>query len=252
VSSSRGGAGLVAVCAALAVAPAALADWQPRMHSAERYARSRAGNVSIAVRTDRRLWSWHGTRTMRSASVLKAMLLVAYLDHPRVRRRRLRAADHALIDPMIRRSDNAAASRVLAFVGPPRVRAVARRAGMTRFKLDPVIWGLSQIDAVDQTRFFLHIDDRVVQRHRRTAMHLLASVVAGQRWGIGRVALPGWRVYFKGGWGSGTGAVEHQVVLLCRGEERISLAVLTTGSPSHEYAKRTLRGVFARLLQHLR
>jgi hypothetical protein len=66
------------------------------------------------------------------------------------------------------------------------------------------------------------------------------------------VSTPGWRKHFKGGWGSGSGAVDHQVVRLeGRGDNRIGLAVLTTGSPSHHYAKRTLRGVFARLLADL-
>jgi hypothetical protein len=45
--------------------------------------------------------------------------------------------------------------------------------------------------------------------------------------------------------------VDHQVALLRRGDRRVSLAILTTGSPSHEYAKRTLRGVGARLLRGL-
>lgn len=44
---------------------------------------------------------------------------------------------------------------------------------------------------------------------------------------------------------------DRRVALLCRGAERISLAVLTTGSPSHAYAKKTLRGIFTRLLRHL-
>jgi hypothetical protein len=61
---------------------------------------------------------------VHSASVVKALFLVAYLDDPRVRSRPLRAADHRLIDPMIRRSDNAAATRVLAYVG---AAACARR-----------------------------------------------------------------------------------------------------------------------------
>ena len=80
-------------------------------------------------------------------------------------------------------------------------------------------------------------------------MHLLASVVPSQRWGIGRIRLPRWHVYFKGGWGAGAGEVEHQVVLLRHGAVRVSLAVLITSSPSHEYAKRTLQGVFERLLR---
>ena len=43
-----------------------------------------------------------------------------------------------------------------------------------------------------------------------------------QRWGIGQASLPGWRVYFKGGWGSGTGAVDHQVALLERDGAQLS------------------------------
>ncbi len=201
------------------------------------------------MRTEHRVWGWRASRTVPSASVLKAMLLVAYLDDPRVRNRPLGAGDHRLIDPMIQESNNLDATRVLAFVGPAGVYGVARRAGMRRFALDPVIWGLSRIDAADQSRFFLHIDSYVVARHRAAAMHLLATITPSQRWGIGQLALGRWQLYFKGGWGSGTGAVEHQVALLRHGAIRVALAVLITTSPSHAYAKRTLRGVFAALLR---
>jgi hypothetical protein len=211
--------------------------------------RRRSGEVSFAVRTARREWGWRVLRTVPSASVLKAMLLVAYLDDPRVRNRALGAGDHRLIDPMIQHSDNEAATQVLGFVGPSGVYGVAQRAGMREFSLDPVIWGLSRIDAADQARFFLHIDAHVVARHRATAMHLLATVTPSQRWGIGQLRLPGWQLYFKGGWGSGSGAVEHQVALLIHGSIRVSLAVMITTSPSHAYAKQTLQGVFARLLR---
>ncbi len=219
------------------------------MRAAIAYAHTRAGEVSFVVRTEHRVWAWRPTRLVPSASVLKAMLLVAYLDDPRVRHRPLDAADHGLIDPMIERSDNTAATNVLGFVGPSGAYGVARRAGMLHFTLDPVIWGLSQIDAADQARFFLHIDREVVPRHRAAAMHLLASVIPAQRWGIGQLSLPGWQVYFKGGWGAGTGEVEHQVVLLRHGAIRLALAVLITSSPSHEYAKQTLRDVFRALLR---
>jgi Beta-lactamase enzyme family len=221
------------------------------VHSAAAYANKRAGHVRFAVRTERRLWKWHGGDTVPSASVLKAMLLVAYLDKPSVRHRALTKADFRLIGPMIRRSDNTAATRVLGIVGPAGVYAIARHAGMRRFSLVTGIWGQSRIDAIDQARFFLHIDDRVVPRHRATALHLLSTIVPEQRWGIGRIRVPGWRVFFKGGWGSGTGAVDHQVALLRNGARRVSVAVLTTGSPNHAYGKETLRGVFARLLRGL-
>jgi hypothetical protein len=237
--------------ALLAQPPTPLAAWQPDVKAALHYVHERKGSVRFAVRTDRRLWGYRRTAGAHSASVVKALFLVAYLDDPRVRARPLRAADHRLIDPMIRRSDNAAATRVLAYVGPARVRAAARRAGMGRFRLDPVVWGKSRIDASDETRFFLHIDAQVVPRHRATAMHLLRTVVPSQRWGIGRARPGGWQLYFKGGWGSGTGLVDHQVALLTHGGDRVSVAVLTTGNPDHAYGQQTLRGVFARLLRGL-
>ncbi|MBA3807838.1 MAG: serine hydrolase, partial [Solirubrobacterales bacterium] len=232
-----------------APAAAAGAPWQPDLRAAIAYAHSRSGEASFAVRSGHRAWGWRPERTVPSASVLKAMLLVAYLDDARVRGRALTGADHRLIDPMIERSDNTAAATVLAFVGPAGVYGVARRAGMRHFSLDPVIWGLSRIDASDQSRFFLRIDREVVARHRASAMHLLGSVTPSQRWGIGRLRLGGWQLYFKGGWGAGTGEVEHQVILLRHGATRLSAAVLITNSPDHAYAKRTLQGIFEALLR---
>jgi hypothetical protein len=237
---------------ALLAAPAtAAAEWSPNVHAAVAYIHTRKGEVRFAVRTDERLWGYRRTAGVHSASVVKALLLVAYLDDPRVRSRPLRAADHRLIDPMIRRSDNTAATRVLAYVGPARVRAAARRAGMRRFRLDPVVWGRSRIDASEQTRFFLHFEAHVVARHRATALQLLRTVVPSQRWGVARVPPDGWRLYFKGGWGSGSGLVDHQVALLRAGDDRVAVAVLTTDNPDHAYGQQTLRGVFARLLRGL-
>jgi hypothetical protein len=203
------------------------------------------------VRTEHRLYGYRGTRTASSASVLKAMLMVAYLRRPSVQGRPLRSSDYALLVPMIRRSDNTAASRVDTIVGNGGLRRLARRVGMRRFTPVQPVWGNSRIDADDQTRFFLHIDSYVPPRHRATAMRLLASIVPSQRWGIGRVRPRGWALYFKGGWGSGTGRTDHQVALLRRGDARVSVAVLTEFDPSHAYGKETLRGIFARLLRGL-
>jgi Beta-lactamase enzyme family len=186
-----------------------------------------------------------------SASVVKAMLLVAYLRQPNVRHRRLRVADRALLGPMIRRSDNAAASQVCNIVGTGGLTRVAHRVHMHRFHATRP-WGLSTTDVADQTRFFLHIDRQIPRRHRRYAMRLLSAIVPAQRWGIARARPRGWALYFKGGWGSGTGWVDHQVALLRRGRRRVAVAILITSSPSHAYGNETLRGVAARLLRGLR
>jgi hypothetical protein len=228
-----------------------LTPWHPDVGAARDYGQSRAGEVSFAARTDRRLYGVAVRRTVPTSSVLKAMLLVAYLREPLVRDRRLRPADRALLRPMVRWSDNATATRVRDIVGNDGLVRLARRAHMPSF-VPAAIWGLSRLDAADATRFFLHIDRFVPGRHRATALHLLRSIVPSQRWGIGRLRPPGWALYFKGGWGSGSGAVDHQVALLRRGRRRLSVAVMTTGNPSHEYAKETLRGVAARLLRGVR
>jgi hypothetical protein len=236
------------VLALLAAAPPAAADWRPDVRAASEWAGARAGQVSLSVRTEHRVWGRDARRAVPAASVLKAMLLVAYLrEHDRP----LTAADRALLAPMIRWSDNVAATRVRDLVGDDGLVRLARRAGMRHFRPAP-IWGLSSVDAADQSRYLLHIDRLVPRRHRRYALRLLGSVVRSQRWGIARVRPPGWALYFKGGWGSGSGAVDHQVALLRRGRRRVAVAIMTTSSPSHEYAKATLEGVARRLLRGLR
>ena len=242
------------VLAAVVLATPAIAQappWQPDVPAAIAYASHRHGTIAFAVRTESGSWGWHASRTFPSASVLKAMLLVSYLDLPSVRTRPLGPNDRALLAPMIRRSDNAAAGRVLGLVGPGRLRALALRAGMRRFTPVTAIWGLSRIDAADQARYFLHVDSLVAPRHRAYAMDLLNTITPAQRWGIAQVRPPGWRLYFKGGWGSGTGWVDHQVALLTRGDERVSVAILTYLDGSHPYGKETLREIARRLLKGL-
>jgi beta-lactamase class A len=239
--------------ALVSAAPAATSPmpWRPDLATAIRYASHRQGVIAIAVRTRTRFWGWHETQTFPSASVIKAMLLVAYLDLPSVRGRPLRAADRALLAPMIRRSDNDAASEVLRRIGSAPVYDVARRARMQRFALDTARWGFSSITAADQTRFFLHIDALVVPRHRAYAMQLFNTITPVQRWGIARVRPKGWRLYFKGGWGDRKGWVDHQVALLRRGRQRVSVAILTVHDQWHVYGRETLRGIALRLLRGL-
>jgi Beta-lactamase enzyme family len=224
--------------------------WRPNMKSAIAYQRGRVGDIAFAVRTDHRFYGWRPDHVEWSASVVKAMLMVAYLDQASVATRALNGYDDSLLRPMITQSDNAAATTVRDVVGNGALRALANRVGMTHFAT-AAIWGETQITAGDQTRFFFHIDSYVARRHRAYAMNLLASIVPSERWGIGAVAPKGWHLYFKGGWGYGTGLLDHQVVLLVRGCARVSIAALTMYDGSHEYGKETLRGIFERLLERL-
>jgi hypothetical protein len=249
---------LVAVLAALAVdaSPAAAAStpapaWAPDVAGAIRYAQGRHTVVSFAVRTDGRLYGWRVNWDRKSASLVKAMLLVAYLDQPSVRNRALTAADRRLLAPMIQVSDNAAATRVYRIVGATGLRRVAQRAGMTRFTPRPA-WGTSLITAADQSSLFLSIDALMPPRHRAYGMSLLGSIVPAQRWGVARAVPPGFSLFFKSGWyPDPAGWREHQGALLLSANQRVSLAILTVGSPTHLYATQTLQGVAARLLRGL-
>jgi hypothetical protein len=245
----------VAVLAVMAAgvalaAPAAEAErWRPGLEAAREYAETRTGTISFALRTRHRLYRSDAYRVYRSASVVKAMLLVAYLNHDGVRGRKLTAADHALLDPMIRRSDNIAATRVRDFVGNGALEHLANRVGMGRFESAPS-WGDTQITAAGQSKLFLRIDRYVVRRHRATAMRLLRTVIGPQRWGIPQAPRPGWKLHFKGGWGD-YGEVDHQIALLRRGKRRFAVAILMTAFPSHAYGKQTLEGIARRLLRGL-
>jgi beta-lactamase class A len=234
---------LAALASSLALAVAPPVD----IAAARAYAAHRPGTVAFAVRSETGFAGVGVDRVFPSASVLKAMLLVAYARH--ARDRPFTARERALLAPMIRRSDNTAATTIFTRVGVSGLARLARVSGMHRFRAASPIWGNSQITARDQTRFFLHIDALLPARHRAYGMRLLRTVVPSQRWGIGRLELPGWRVYFKGGWGSGTGRVDHQVALLVKGDERLSMAVLTAADGSHAAGKQTLEGVFRRLLE---
>ncbi len=230
---------------------AAPPGWRPDVAAARQYLAHRGGSVSFAVRTERRMWGHHRLRVIPAASVLKAMLMVAYLNRREVRDRRLRRSDLRLLRPMIWRSDNTTASLIRNLVGNRGLRRLARRVGMRRFTPVAHPWGHSLVNAADQTRFFLHLERYVARRPRRRALRLLHSIVPSQRWGVGRVCPRRWELHFKGGWGSGPGTVDHQVALLRRGRMRVSVAVMTTANGSHAYGKETLRGVFRRLLRGL-
>jgi hypothetical protein len=240
--------GVVAPPAECIVDPA----WDSRLQSAERYADRRDGRISFALVDERgRVHGYRADALVHAASLLKPMLLVAYLRGPAVRDRPLTDWERSLLGPMIRRSDNVAARTMLGLVGADGLRRVAVRAHMRNFRVVLPYWGHSETTARDQARFFYRIRSLLPFRHRAYALGLLSSIVESQSWGFGRIEHPGWRLYFKGGWSEGTGRVDHQVGLLTSRGARVALAVTTRFNPSHAYGKRTLRELAERLVGRL-
>jgi hypothetical protein len=250
--------GLSAVAVALVPAatagPAPAPDpypWGKRIDTAADYAKKRSGVVSFAVvDEDGQLRGRNVNRRHYSASVVKVMLMVAYLRQREVKNRALRRSDKRLLEPMIKRSDNESATRIRDQVGNDALRRVARDAEMKNFETDPV-WGLSEITASDQARFLFDIEDTIPERHEHYALNLLTKIVSSQRWGIPPAKPRGWEIHFKGGWSPEGGGPDWRVnqVALLRNEGRFSLAVLTKGDPSFDYGKATIRGMARRLLR---
>ncbi len=214
--------------------------------SARRFAAARKARVSFAVVDTRGAIGGVGIRRrFRSASLSKAMVMIAFLNglkrepSPDERRR---------LAQMVRISDNDAATALHRQVGPRAMLALARRARMRDFS-DTGSWSESTVSAGDQARLFAALDRLVAPRHLAFARRLLQSITATQRWGIPRVARRGWRVLFKGGWRpNGGGSLVHQAARLERGPRTVAVAVLTDGSAGQPYGEKTIQGVAARLL----
>jgi hypothetical protein len=228
------------------------APWEPNVKAARRYAQRRTGDVRFAViDLAGRMDVLHGARTSPMASLFKALLLATYLSRPDVRDRALHGWERDLLGPMIMRSDNAAATRVRDMLGAGPIVAMARRADMHDFTYNSV-WGLSRTSARDQARFFYRWDHFVPKRHEDYARYLLSHIISSQRWGLAKARPRGWKIFFKGGWGVGSGRVNHQTAFLERHRCRIAISVMTEFSPNHSYGTQTQRGVGERLLKGIR
>ena len=209
------------------------------------WAAGRHGSVAVAVVDSRgHVYGYHSTRPSVTASVVKAMLLVAYLR----RHSSLDPAARATLTRMITVSDNASADAIYRSVGQRGLMRLARLARMTTFRSSSA-WIACRVSAADMARFFRDMERYIPTAARRFANGLLANIVSYERWGIPVAAEPrGYRVYFKPGWLGGW-TLANEAARLERRGVHIGLAVFTDHNPSSTYGKDTIAGVTARLLR---
>jgi len=239
----------VGIYPALSTARALAFPGPAAIERARRFARSREGQVAFAVTDESGALAGRGARsTFPSASLSKAMLLVAFLRKVEEEGTELSESDLLTLGYMIQLSDNASASAVQAEVGDEALIDLARRAGMTQFAFAGD-WANATVTPADQARFFLVLDRLVPRAHRELARNLLETVSELQSWGIPAAAGPQWRVFFKGGWRpEDEGEMVHQAALLESGSRRVAIAVMTTGSPDMVYGEESIQGVAEALL----
>jgi len=219
---------------------------------AERYLASRGGHTALAVvDTEGRLSGTHLHDKFITGSVVKAMLLVAYL-------RRLDAMHQRYIDsysasflfPMINVSDNSAATQCWSIVGDGGLYSVARASGMTDFSISG-IWARAYLSAADQARFFFEMDSLIPHEFVGYARFLFTHIAGYESWGIPAIARPlGYTVFFKGGWRPSPDIwLVHQIATLEGHHRTFSMAVMTDGDPDMSYGIATIQGVTAALLR---
>jgi D-alanyl-D-alanine dipeptidase len=215
------------------------------IQAAEAYVSRRATSSFALIDSRGRLHGYEARRRYASGSIVKVMLLVAYLR--RLEGRMPPPADQELLHTMIVLSGNKVASIVQRKVGTVALWEVARDAGMRDFSVSGS-WGSSLISAADQARFFRRFDRMIPAGTRDYARELMSSIDTRQRWGFPRPALDlGFEAFFKIGWrGTTAGRLVHAVGMFEREGERVSLAVLTDGNPSHDYGTDTIRGAAER------
>lgn len=223
-----------------------------RVIAAAHYLEGRAGEKAFAVIDNMgKLAGLNVRERFHSASVVKAMMLVAYLQTLAYERRSLRAADTALLYPMIHSSDNHAADGVFAVVGNEGLRRIARQAHMSDFEQGHGWWAFSEVSAADLARFFLVQDSLIPGQFVGYARFLLSTIEPSQSWGIPSVARAGrnpFQVFFKGGWLPKEEGLVNQAARLEHGGETFALAVLTKDDPSMTYGEETIAGVTEQLL----
>lgn len=227
------------------------------VREARHFAEIRSGSIGFAVYDEcGRVVGVHRNRVFSSASVVKVMLLTAYLRRGDVSRRDLTGEEKATLGAMITVSDNKAADEVFAAVGEAGLNEVADAADMANF-VPSSSWGGSGITAADQAAFLGRLERFVPKRHEGYAAKLTRSVIPDQTWGVADVKPEGWTIGFKGGWYMAPdGWRVNQVARLTlekKGRDRsFALAVLTDQNASFQYGRETIAGIAKRLMEGYR
>lgn len=217
--------------------------------AAAHYLAGRAGTTAFAVYDNKHKTAGLNTQLrFHTASVVKSMLLVAYLQTLAAEHRGLDSESTGLLYPMIHSSDNNAASAIFAIVGESGLERVARESKMHDFE-PSAAWGFTEISASDLARFFYIQDTLIPHRFDGYARWLFSNIEPSESWGIPAAGRPaGFEVFFKGGWLPEIEGLVNQGARLEHGRDTFGMAVLTREDPSMGYGEETLEGVGARLV----
>ncbi|MGY0023259.1 serine hydrolase [Streptomyces sp. YJ-C3] len=209
----------------------------------------RRGTVSVALHDNRTNLNCtlDAGLSYDSASIVKVLMLEATLRRAQQRGRPLTPWEGRNLRPMIRSSDNAAASRLWNDLGRPYLAGTLRRAGTTRTSLGPYgYWGLTRTTAADQLRLLGGLTGpRPFVTYRAYGLKLMSEVRKDQRWGVTAGMPRGLRAHLKNGWlpRATHGWRIHSIGAFTGGGRTYRIAVLSHDNPSMAYGVRTVERV---------
>jgi beta-lactamase class A len=189
----------------------------------------------------------HGADTSYdTASIVKVDILAALMLKAQDAHRALTAGERQHAEPMIERSDNAAADALWREIGrAPGLAAANKRLGLTSTTGGAGgLWGLTQTTASDQIRLLGAVfDNRTAKtgsdplsaRSRAYMRDLMSHVVPEQAWGVSAVNASGAQRALKNGWlqRTSTGLWDvNSVGQVNVNGHRCLVAVLSNGSAS--------------------
>ena len=168
-----------------------------------------AHHVTAAVFDDRTGCWYHLRRGQRvtTASVVKIEIMAATILRAQDQRRGLTNWEQSKITPMIRSSDDAAASALWVNLGGVgAMSAYGSRMGLVGTVETAPKWGLTSTTAEDQAAFMHRLlqMDLLQPSGKGLAWWQLRNIHADQRWGVRKGVPAGWEVGHKNGFAGST------------------------------------------------
>lgn len=216
-------------------------------------ARDRKGLVGVAVYqlATGDFHSFQGTRAFPMYSTAKVPIMLAVLDRAVREERRVTEGEQALIESMIRVSDNDAATALISSVGgAAAVERYLERIGITNTHMNDYAWGASTTTAQDMARLMAKLGNCsiLVPRLCRYALQTMQNVVRSQKWGVSAGVPDPAGVSLKNGWypqNSGWGI--NSIGLVTSAGKQYAIAVYTNPDPSMAYGIETIERISAEI-----
>jgi hypothetical protein len=148
-------------------------------------------------------YAYRGTEKYDTASIVKAQILACMLLKDQDAGREPTSGEMALAKPMIRLSDNNAATSLFQRVGARSgLTKCNKRLGLSQTVVNSS-WGLTRTTADDQIKLLSELVDAkgpLDADSRKTAFTLMSTVNSAQDWGIPSIARAGETAIVKNGW----------------------------------------------------